>query len=67
MDDGDGALTMELQAYKITQILASGSPARNCPQCGIIMNPVEFMYSKYGLCPNCAENRLRGRIQGKMK
>lgn len=66
MDDGDGAFTVELQAKKIADILASGNPAHKCPQCEIIMNPVEFMYSQYGLCASCAEDRRRNRVKGKM-
>jgi hypothetical protein len=66
MDDGDGAFTMELQSRNISKILASGNKAQNCPQCGIIMNPVELMYSQYGLCPSCAETKRRNRVKGKM-
>lgn len=66
MDDGDGALTVELQAGKLNKLLSSGNPARKCPQCEIVMNPVEFMYSQQGLCPSCAETRRRNRVKGKM-
>jgi ribosomal protein S14 len=55
----DGAETLELQAQKIarnTTLYRGSSP---CPQCGIIMNPVEYMQS-LGLCQSC-DNDRRGR------
>jgi hypothetical protein len=65
MDDGDGAYTLELQAFKIAQNAAQYKGSAPCPQCGVIMNPVEFMYSK-GLCNPCDEARKVKRIKGKM-
>lgn len=64
MFDGDGSEILELQAYKIAQnaILYKGS--RPCPQCGVVMNPVEYMYSV--ICPACNEARRSKRIKGKM-
>jgi hypothetical protein len=66
MFDGDGAETLELQAFKIAQnaILYKGSAP--CPQCGIIMNPTEYMYSILGLCNKCTTTRQESRIKGKM-
>lgn len=66
MFDGDGAETLELQAYKIAQnaILYKGS--HPCPTCGIVMNPTEYMYSSLGLCPPCGEARRARRVKGKM-
>lgn len=66
MFDGDGGETLELQAYKIAQnaILYKGSAP--CPQCGVIMNPTEYMYSSMGLCPPCGEARRARRVKGKM-
>lgn len=65
MFDGDGAETLELQAQKIAQNATLYRGAAPCPQCGVIMNPVEFMYSK-GLCQPCDNNRrtinMKGRI-----
>lgn len=64
--DGDGALSLELQAFKIAQnaILYKGSAP--CPQCGVIMNPTEYMYSVLGLCPPCGARRREARAKGKM-
>jgi hypothetical protein len=67
MFDGDGSETLELQAFKMAQnaILYKGSAP--CPQCGVIINPVEYMYSTLGgLCPDCTETRRVKRIQRKM-
>lgn len=64
MDDGDGALSLELQAGAIAQNSITYKGSAPCPQCGIIMNPVEFMYSL--LCPPCTNKRRLARIKGKM-
>lgn len=66
MDDGDGAFTLELQAYKIAQNATMGRGKAPCPQCGVIMNPVEYMYSIDGLCPPCNNSRRARRVKGKM-
>lgn len=65
MDDGDGAFTVELQAGKIAKNIATYGGSSPCPQCGVIMNPVEFMYSK-GLCPSCHDNRMADRVKRKL-
>lgn len=64
MFDGDGAEILELQAYKIAQnaILYKGS--HPCPQCGVVLNPTEYMYNV--ICGNCQEARRSKRIKGKM-
>ena len=66
MTDGDGALTLELQAFQIAKnaTLYKGSSA--CPACGIVMNPTEYMYSRSGICSPCAEVKRAKRIKGKM-
>jgi hypothetical protein len=65
MGDEDGALTLELQAEKIAQNATMYRGSAPCPQCGVIMNPVQFMYSR-GLCEPCDNSRravnLKGRI-----
>lgn len=66
MDDGDGAYTLELQAYKVVKNATIGKGKAPCPQCGLIMNPVEYMYSINGLCNPCHEVRKAKRIKGKM-
>jgi len=71
MFDGDGAETLELQAFKIAKNVANTNGtmyrgSRMCPQCGIIMNPTEFMYSTLGLCPPCGDSRRAKRVKGKM-
>lgn len=65
MDDGDGAYTLELQAFQIAKNSTNYKGSAPCPQCGVLMNPVEFMYSK-GLCNPCGEARRAKRIKGKM-
>jgi hypothetical protein len=66
MFDGDGAETLELQAFKVAQNIASGHGTKVCPTCGVIMNPVEYMYSVLGVCPPCTEKRKQQRIKRKM-
>jgi hypothetical protein len=63
--DDDGGETLELQAGRIAQnaILYKGS--HPCPQCGVIMNPVEYMYSK-GLCQPCNEGRQERRVKNRL-
>lgn len=65
MDDGDGAFTLELQAHKIAENATLYKGSAPCPQCGVIINPVEFMYNK-GLCSPCTNDRRAKRVQGKM-
>lgn len=65
MDDGDGSFTMELQAAQIARNATLYKGSSPCPQCGIMMNPVEYMYSK-GLCSPCSNNRAAKRVKGKM-
>jgi hypothetical protein len=62
MDDGDGAFTLELQAKKISDSMRGSAP---CPQCAVIMNPVEFMYS-LGLCQSCDNDRRNSRIKNRL-
>jgi Zn finger protein HypA/HybF involved in hydrogenase expression len=65
MDDGDGGFSMELQAKRIANNAIRYKGSAPCPQCGIVMNPVEFMYSK-GICPSCHNNKMATRVKGKM-
>jgi hypothetical protein len=65
MFDGDGGETLELQAYQVAKNATMYKGSAPCPQCGIIMNPVEYMYSK-GLCSPCDTARKNKRIKGKM-
>jgi predicted RNA-binding Zn-ribbon protein involved in translation (DUF1610 family) len=64
MFDGDGGETLELQAWKFAQNEINYRGSAPCPTCGIIMNPVEAMYSL--LCPTCKEGRAARRVKGKM-
>ena len=65
MFDGDGAETLELQAWKIAQNQIEYRGSAPCPTCGVIMNPVEFMYSK-GTCAPCTEVRMAQRVGRKL-
>lgn len=63
--DNDGAETMELQAFKVIQNQLKYNGSVPCPQCGIVMSPVEYMYSD-GLCTSCKNERSARRVKGKM-
>jgi len=65
MFEGDGAETLELQAWTFAKNATMYKGTAPCPQCGVYVNPVEFMYSK-GLCPPCYQDRMARRIKGKM-
>ena len=52
MDDGDGAFTLELQAKQIAENAIRYNGSSLCPNCGLVMNPVEALYSK-GMCVGC--------------
>jgi hypothetical protein len=62
--DGDGAETLELQAYKIAQNATMYRGSHPCPQCGLMMNPIEFMYQ--AMCTSCKNDRNAQRVKGKM-
>ena len=66
MDDGDGSLTLELQAFQIAKNATMYKGSHPCPQCGVIINPTEYLYSALGLCSPCAEEKRRKRVRGKM-
>jgi hypothetical protein len=63
MDNGDGGFTLELQAAKIAENATLYRGSAPCPQCGVIVNPVEFMYNK-GLCLPCLNTRSAHRVKG---
>lgn len=65
MFDGDGAEQLELQAYKIAENATLYRGSHACPTCGVIMDPVQFMYGK-GMCASCYDDRLKRRAKGKM-
>ena len=64
MFDGDGAETLELQAYKIAENATMYRGSHPCPQCGIMLNPIEYMYN--GICNQCNNIRTAQRVKGKM-
>jgi hypothetical protein len=66
MNGEDGALTLELQAYKIAQNATQYRGSHPCPMCGVVINPTQYLYTQLGLCPPCGENRKAKRIKGKM-
>lgn len=63
--DGDGGETLELQAYQIAknQIMYNGSAP--CPQCGVVISPIEYMYND-GVCISCKNERASHRVKGRM-
>ena len=62
MDDGDGMMTVELQAKKIADNLTRYNGSSPCPTCGMIMNPVEFMANR-GHCTPCTAQRNASRVR----
>lgn len=64
MDD-DGSLTMELQAMQIAKNATLYTGSAPCPMCGVVMNPVEYLYGN-GICPPCREARMSKRVKGKL-
>jgi hypothetical protein len=63
--DGDGAETLELQAFKIAQNQIKYNGSAPCPQCGVVVSPVEYMYNQ-GVCNSCRNERTARRVKGKM-
>lgn len=63
--DDDGAETMELQAYQIMKNIQTYNGSAPCPQCGIVISPVEYMYND-GLCTGCKNDRTARRVKRKM-
>ena len=61
-DDGDGMMTMELQAGKLAENLTLYNGSSPCPTCGMIINPVEFLANQ-GHCTGCwtAKRQKRAR------
>lgn len=66
MDDGDGMITMELQAKKIAENATMYKGSHPCPTCGVVMNPVEFLSSHKGRCLNCVTQERAQRAKNKM-
>lgn len=60
----DGALALELQAYKVAQNATMYKGSHPCPVCGVIINPIEYMYQ--GICNQCQNERTARRVKGKM-
>ena len=66
MDDG-GGFPLEIQAKQVAENAMRYGGSLPCTSCGVIMNPVEAMYSK-GNCVKCytqiqakrAKNRMVG-------
>lgn len=60
MDDGDGALPIEMMAgmpsAAILQTVYNGSSV--CPGCGGLLSPIVTLFSG-GLCPECQTERIR--------
>jgi len=65
MFDGDGGETIELQAYAVAKGATMYKGSHPCPQCGLVMDPVQYMYSK-GVCPTCENSRRERRVKGMM-
>lgn len=68
MFDGDGADTVELQAWRVAQNQMTGKyrGSAPCPNCGIILDPVAALHSYKGLCQQCTEHRMAARVKNKL-
>jgi hypothetical protein len=64
MFDNDGAETLELQAYMVAENATMYRGSHPCPQCGVVLNPIEYMYN--GICNQCSNKRAAQRVKGKM-
>jgi hypothetical protein len=64
MLDGDGGEMLELQAYRIAQNAVKYPGKSPCPGCGVVLDPVQYMYGV--LCPQCKEKRAANRVARKM-
>jgi hypothetical protein len=64
MFDGDGGEMLELQAFKISQNAINYRGSAPCPMCGVVVDPVQHMYSL--LCPGCKEKKAAARVAGRM-
>lgn len=65
MDTDDGSFILEMQAKKIVDNMMSYNGSHPCPQCGVVMNPVQAMYSK-GMCPDCFSQHAAKRLKNRM-
>ena len=65
MDDGDGMMTVELQAKNMADNLTHYNGSRPCPACGTVMNPVEFMAGQ-GFCVGCTAKKAQERVKNLM-
>ncbi len=65
-DDGDGALTMELQAKKVADNLTLYNGSSACPTCGMVVNPVEFLANQ-GHCVGCTTAKRQKRAKELMQ
>jgi hypothetical protein len=65
MDTDSGAFIMEMQAKKIADNIMSYNGSQPCPQCGVIMNPTQVMYSK-GMCSDCFAQHSAKRLKDRM-
>lgn len=65
----DGSFPLEIQAAKISRMVASGATSyhgdSNCAVCDLVLNPVQALYSK-GLCPQCAADKAATRVKGRL-
>ena len=68
MDDGDGAMPVELMAGQspdaVLQTIYNGSAT--CQECGALMTPVAAMYTGT-LCPECTARKGALRVKNRME
>lgn len=68
MDDGDGAMPVELMAGQsadaILQTIYNGSAT--CTECGSLMTPVAAMYTGT-ICPECSARKSARRVANRME
>lgn len=57
---------MDLQAYTVVKNLMNYNGSKPCPQCGMLMNPVEAINSYEGLCLECTDAKAMRMAKKKM-
>lgn len=64
MDDGDGALAVEMLAGESPQTILGTiyNGSATCRGCGCLMNPLTVMYTG-DLCPDCMSKNSAKRAQ----
>ncbi len=63
MDDGDGAIGLEIQAAQIVANLTTYNGSAVCPSCGMVIDPVQALYNA-NLCTGCKTEKYAKKAKG---